>query len=199
MSDLWTMYPHFGELYAGGTLICRFNPDDSRSRGLYVTSNGVEGWDTMPDAKVELTERGQGDGAHDVPESDLIYSARTVTVHYEAIGLSRGELLSIMRKINRLAHRNARLRFSDGGEDTYVDGYLAQMGRSSAWHPTLENDLTLHFVCPRPERLSWTPHRCQLKPTSDGRGGLFYGGARAGLVYPLTYGRQATDLSLIHI
>ena len=67
------------------------------------------------------------------------------------------------------------------------------MGRSSAWHPTLENDLTLHFVCPRPERLSWTPHRCQLKPTSDGRGGLFYGGARAGLVYPLTYGRQATD------
>ena len=37
MSDLWTMYPHFGELYAGGTLICRFNPDDSRSRGLYVT------------------------------------------------------------------------------------------------------------------------------------------------------------------
>ena len=72
MNDLWTLSPRYGELWAGDELVCRFNPADSPDRGLYITANGVEGWDTLPDAKVALTERGQGDGAHDVSETDIL-------------------------------------------------------------------------------------------------------------------------------
>lgn len=193
MNDLWTLSPRYGELWAGDELVCRFNPADSPDRGLYITANGVEGWDTLPDAKVELTERGQGDGAHDVPETDILYSARTVTVHYEAIGYSRADLLSLMRRVNTVAHRSCRLRMVDGGEDTYVTGYVAQMSRDSQWNPLLENDLTLHFTCPRPERLSWDARRFQLLPSSAGDGGLYYGSSASGLAYPLRYGVAASD------
>lgn len=182
-----------GELYAGDELVCRFNPPGGDARGLWVTVDGVEGWDTMPDTKTSPTERGQGDGAHDVPADAILYSTRTVTVHYEAIGRDRSDLLAVMRMVNRLAHMPARLRMVDGGEDTYVDGYLASTGRSSQWHPTLENDLSLHFVCPRPERLSWEAHRFQLLPTRDGNGGLSYGTGANGLAYPLEYGKAAAD------
>ena len=191
MNDLWTLSPRYGELWAGDELVCRFNPADSSDRGLYITANGVEGWDTLPDAKVELHERGQGDGAHDVPETDILYSARTVTVHYEAVGYSRADLLSLMRRINTAAHRSCRLRMVDGDEDTYCEGYVAQMGRNSRWNPLLENDLTLHFVCPRPERLSWDARRFQLVPAWDAGLGLSYGSGDAGLAYPLSYGRSA--------
>lgn len=192
MNDLWTLSPRYGELWAGDELVCRFNPADSSDRGLYITANGVEGWDTLPDAKVELHERGQGDGAHDVSETDILYSARTVTVHYEAVGYSRADLLSLMRRINTAAHRSCRLRMVDGDEDTYCEGYVAQMGRDSRWNPLLENDLTLHFVCPRPERLSWDARRFQLVPAWDAGLGLSYGSGDAGLAYPLSYGRSAS-------
>lgn len=192
MNDLWTLSPRYGELWAGDELVCRFNPADSSDRGLYITANGVEGWDTLPDAKVELHERGQGDGAHDVPETDILYSARTVTVHYEAVGYSRADLLSLMRRINTAAHRSCRLRMVDGDEDTYCEGYVAQMGRDSQWNPLLENNLTLHFVCPRPERLAWDARRFQLVPAWDAGLGLSYGNRNAGLAYPLSYGRSAS-------
>ena len=192
MNDLWTLSQRYGELWAGDELVCRFNPADSSDRGLYITANGVEGWDTLPDAKVELHERGQGDGAHDVPETDILYSARTVTVHYEAVGYSRADLLSLVRRINTAAHRSCRLRMVDGDEDTYCEGYVAQMGRDSQWNPLLENNLTLHFVCPRPERLAWDARRFQLVPAWDAGLGLSYGSGNAGLAYPLSYGRSAS-------
>lgn len=192
MNDLWTLSQRYGELWAGDEIVCRFNPADSSDRGLYITANGVEGWDTLPDAKVELHERVQGDGAHDVPETDILYSARTVTVHYEAVGYSRADLLSLMRRINTAAHRSCRLRMVDGDEDTYCEGYVAQMGRDSRWNPLLENNLTLHFVCPRPERLAWDARRFQLVPAWDAGLGLSYGSGNAGLAYPLSYGRSAS-------
>ena len=192
MNDLWTMHPRYGEIHAGGELVARFNPD-GEERGLWITSDGVEGWDTLPDAKVTGVERGQGDGAHDVPDTDILYAARTVTIHYQAIGYDRADLLDVMRRINRLAHQSIRLRLVDGREDTYVDGYLASMGRSGGWHPLIETGLTMHVVCPRPERLSWAPHRAQLLPTRDGNGGLSYGADGAGFEYPVTYGRAASD------
>ena len=195
MNDLWALSPRYGELWAGDELVCRFNPADSSDRGLYITVNGVEGWDTLPDAKVELHERGQGDGAHDVPETDILYSARTVTVHYEAVGYSRADLLSLMRRINTAAHRSCRLRMVDGDEDTYCEGYVAQMGRDSQWNPLLETNLTLHFVCPRPERLSWRAKRFQLFPIFAGNwsGGIRYGDGRGGLAYPVSYGAVMSD------
>lgn len=186
MNDPWTAYPRYGELYDGDTRICRFNPSDSPDRGLFLTSDGVEGWDVLPDAKTSLSERGQGDGAHDVGEGDIMYSARTVTVHYEAVGLDRADLLSMMRHVNAMAHRSGTLRFVDGDEDTYVTGYVAQMGRDSQWNPRIETGLSLHFVAPRPERLSWHEAVLQLFPTRTGREGLFFGkpkqdGSRPGL------------------
>lgn len=193
MSDLWTLHPRWGELWDGGTRICRFNPDGTPGHGLYLTRDGVEGWDTLPDTKTDLTERGQGDGAHDIGAHDVTYSARTVTVHYEALGWDRADVVALMRRIGMMAHRLGRLRFVDGLEDTYIDGYVAQMGRTSKWNPRLENGLSFHFVAPRPERLSWTARRDELHPIADAGGGLNYGDAHRGIVFPMRFGRRHSD------
>lgn len=196
MSDIWTRWPRWGELWCGDELVCRFNPAGTvPGHGVYLTSGGVEGWDTLPDAKVSMTERGQGDGAHDVGAADIIYSARTVTVHYQVLGDDRADVVAMMRRINRAAHRPARLRMVDGGEDTYVDGYVDQMQRGSIWNPMLENSLSFHFVAPRPERLAWEAQTAQLFPARAGEGGLFFGrpgadGKRPGLVLGRTSPRQ---------
>ncbi|NMM98161.1 hypothetical protein [Bifidobacterium olomucense] len=181
----------FMELSVSGYTV-RLDGDGINPTGLYVTSDGVEGWYGTPDLKIQFTERGQGDGAHDVPESDAIYSARTVTVHYGCVGLDRADALQYLMRVQRFAHRMVTVRVVDGGMDTYCQGYV-----SSTVTPTWDSDYswddTLTIVCARPERLSWDAHRFQLLPTRDGNGGLFYGDSAPGLVYPLSYGKAASD------
>lgn len=192
MSDIWTRWPRWGELWCGDERICRFNPAGTvPGHGVYLTSGGVEGWDTLPDAKVSLTERGQGDGAHDIGAADIIYSARTVTVHYQVLGDDRADVIAMMRRISKAAHRPARLRMVDGGEDTYVEGYIDQMQRDSIWNPMLENGLSFHFVCPRPERRSWQAQTAQLFPTRTGEEGLFFGNAVDGKCPGLVLGHSS--------
>ena len=46
---------------------------------------GLSGWLSSPDAKVDLTERLAGDGAHDVQDAQILYAARTVTIEYRLL------------------------------------------------------------------------------------------------------------------
>lgn len=179
------------ELSAGGRTV-RLNGEPQSASSLYVTASGVEGWYGTPDLKVSFTERGQGDGAHDVPESDAIYSARTVTIHYGCAGVDRRDALDMLMSVQWFAHRQVRVRVVDGGYDTYCDGYVSSVVQPE-WESDCSWDDTLTVVCARPERLSWAAHRFQLLPTSDGNGGLSYGESRTGLAYPLTYGKAAAD------
>ena len=50
------------------------------ARGMIL--RGLSGWLGTPAAKVDLTERLVGDGAHDVQDAQVLYSARTVTIEY---------------------------------------------------------------------------------------------------------------------
>ena len=52
---------------------------------------------------------------------------------------------------------------------------------------------TMTVVCPRPERLSWLSTDVQVYPVSSTSGGLFYGDKALGLVYPLSYGTDASS------
>lgn len=187
------IYDGFAEISANGRTI-RLNGSTRSYSTLYITDAGVEGWYGTPDLKVSLSERGQGDGAHDVSEMDILYSARTVTIHYGCIGTDRREALDLLSDVQWYAHRSVRLRIIDGGYDTYCEGYVA-----STVNPEWESDCswndTLTIVCPRPERLSWRAKRSQLFPIFAGNwsGGIRYGDDRRGLAYPVSYGAVMSD------
>ena len=162
--------------------------DRPSERGLYVTGDGIEGWDSAPDAKVTMTEMQTGDGAHAVRGQDVLYAARTVTVHFGARGRSRDEVVSLLRSISAACHRIVRLRVRDGGEDTWCEGY-AQPSVDAEWRDDHAAG-TLTVVCPDPRRYSTGERRADLLPLSSGSGGLLYGDDFGGLVYPLNYGEQ---------
>lgn len=172
--------PIFAELTVGADTY-RFEgfqpPDPSASTPfMMITSDGIEGWYGTPDAKVSMTERGQGDGANDVAEMDVMYSARTVTLHCAAVAHDRGDQLDQLCQVLTSAHRIIRLRIRDEEQDTYVQGYATVTVSAGHQYRKIPFDLTV--VCPRPERLSMTPHMIQLMcSTLDG--GLSYGSGMA--------------------
>lgn len=155
-------------------------------RGLFVSGDGIEGWDSAPDAKVQMTEMQTGDGAHAVEESQVLYSARTVTVHFHAHGRTRSETVSLLRELSDLCHHIVRLRVVDADHDTYCHGYV-QPGVEAKWYREWATG-TITVVCADPRRYSTEVHRAQLLPGAKAPGGLFYGDGGDGLVYPLQYG-----------
>ena len=166
--------------------------DRPSERGLYVTGDGIEGWDSAPDAKVTMTEMQTGDGAHAVRGQDVLYAARTVTVHFGARGRSRDDVVSLLRSISAACHRIVRLRVRDGGEDTWCEGY-AQPSVDAEWRDDHAAG-TLTVVCPDPRRYSTAARRAVLMPTASSPGGLSYGADGAGLVYGLSYGETPETL-----
>ena len=177
----------YSELRVGSdTLRFKGTGGKASTDGLVVTDEGVEGWYSTPDVKTSVSERGQGDGAHDVSETDITYSARTVTAHCAAVGSGRQSVVETVRRILRAAHRLVTFRLVDSSSDTYVTGY-ASVAASADWHERwIGFDLTI--VCPRPERLSWRPWSGQMRAAHVARGGLYYGDKAKGLAYPLSYG-----------
>ncbi|GAA2184932.1 hypothetical protein GCM10009785_34760 [Brooklawnia cerclae] len=177
-------------LAAGGqtvTLAGRLR--DPSSDGLWIDEDGLEGWWSAPELRVNTTERQTGDGAHDVDESNIHYAARTVTLSWVARGVNRAAVLASSARLSQLTHKTVTLRVMDADRDTYVTGYVRPQ-TDAAWDST-EQTGTLTVVCPRPERLSTLAHRVTLLPASGGSGGLSYGPDTAGLVYPLSYGLAA--------
>ena len=160
--------------------------------GLCIEAGGVEGWYSTPDAKVSSTEMETGDGAHAVQEQDILYSARTVTLHWVAVGASRPEAVEANARLLSTAHSNVRLRLVDASSDTYCVGYTAVSSDAKYMRGGMTGTLTL--VCPDPRRLSTSARRVQLMPTVGDMGaGLDYGSGGKGLAYPVGYGKVASD------
>lgn len=173
-----------GEVTLGGGL--------PAASGLYVTREGIDGWDSAPEPKVGMTEMQTGDGAHAVRDSGVIYSARTVTVGLGVRGRSRDEVVSLLRSVSRACHRVVSLRVRDGSEDTFCRGYL-QPVVGAEWDDEWA-DGTLTVVCPDPRRYSTELHATQLMPSGAASGGLSFGPGRLGLELPLSFGEGVGGL-----
>ncbi len=160
----------------------------------------LDGWYSTPDAKVKLTERASGDGAHDVAESDIIYSTRTITADYRILTDSRSKLLAHERELLSLAHQQVRFRVTDDASDLFVSGYVDSVVKDKSQQNLAKQTETgtLTIICPRPERLAWSPLQTQLFPASVMQGGLRYNSGK-GLKYPLSYGTagSASNVALL--
>ncbi|KFF31644.1 hypothetical protein [Bifidobacterium bombi] len=190
--------PAFAILYYRDRQV-RFSGSMSQDRPdcLGVSGEGIEGWRSTPEAKVTMAERASGNGAHDIAPDAIIYSSRTVTLHWVALGEERSQVITALSRILSAASVPVRLRVVDGGDDTYVEGY-ATVSVDPAWHEGRMTG-TLTVVCPRPERLSWQAQEGQLIPQSGPLGGLSYGQNANGLAYPLSYGRAAGGHDLLRL
>ena len=162
---------------------------------LFITEDGIEGWYATPDAKVTSTERQTGDGAHDIQDGLILYSARTVTVHFLARGSSRTNVIAQVNKLSALVHKTVKIRVVDAGQDTYCTGYVAPVPEAKWSEKGLEGTVTV--VCVRPERLSTAAHTMVLTPTSNTtRGGLMFGpDGTGGLLLPIQFSKVASTLN----
>lgn len=184
--------PAYAEIhYRDRTVLLAGSRRQDRPDGLGITSDSVEGWRSTPEAKVTLTERASGDGAHDIAPSEILYSARTVTIHWVALAEQHDAVIASLNLLLSAAGQLVRLRVVDGADDTYATGYVT-VSSDAAWH---EGRMvgTMTVVCPRPERLSWQSTDVQVYPVSSTSGGLFYGDKGLGLAYPLSYGTDASS------
>ena len=147
----------------------RYKPDGG---ALMIGKAGIEGWWSAPDLKTDVTERASGNGAHDVSADSILYASRTVTVHFDVIGDVHGEVLDAITRVSQANGMPVRLRVVDDRSDTYVSGYVRpEFG--ATWNARHQTG-TLTVVCPRPERLAWSPLQSQLFPVSVMQGGLRY-------------------------
>lgn len=184
--------PAYAEIHYGDrTVLLAGSKRQDRPDGLGITTEGLEGWRSTPEAKVTLTERASGNGAHDIAPSEILYSARTVTIHWVALAEQHDAVIASLNLFLSAAGQLVRLRVVDGADDTYATGYVT-VSSDAAWH---EGRMvgTMTVVCPRPERLSWLSTDVQVYPVSSTSGGLFYGDKALGLVYPLSYGTDASS------
>lgn len=179
--DVYLTWPD-GEVFLRGRSPSEF--------GLFVNGDGIEGWDSSPEAKVDLFERQAGDGAHDIDEKLVLYSARTVVVNFHAHGVDRDEVTRMFREVSSACHRIVKVRVIDGSQDTFVNGYV-RPDIEARWDGSWGTG-SITVVCPDPRRYSTGERRADLLPLSSGSGGLFYGEEAGGLVYPLDYGGQGT-------
>lgn len=159
----------FIELSAHGVSPVRFECEPGDAPCLYFLEEGITGWYSTPDLRVSTVERGNGDGAHDVPESIIDYATRTVQVHVAAMGGDRGETLREWDKVRQFAHRMVRLRLVDDTRDAYVEGMFQLEGPAEWEKDWMQGVLTV--VCNRPEILASTPQTGQLLPYLDSRDG----------------------------
>lgn len=140
----------------------------------------LDGWYSTPDAKVKLTERASGDGAHDVSAEAIIYGTRTITADYRILADSRSELLAHERELLSLAHQQVRFRVTDDDSDLFASGYVDSVVKDKSQQNLAKQTETgrITIICPRPERLAWSPLQSQLFPVSVMQGGLRYSTVR---------------------
>lgn len=178
----------YAVLYANGEETVLHGSDIVDEGCVYLDKDGIEGWYSAPDLKTQPVERSWGNGAHDVPEPDITYSARTLTIHLDLVSTDRASLLALARTVSASTGRLVRFRVVDEGQDTYVDGYVRPEYGPNWFRQIMTGTLTM--VCPRPERLSWLVQRGQMWPDKGMSGGLSYGPGGAGLAYPVSYGSR---------
>lgn len=189
------MTPYYAELSFGGTTLhLSGSADDGIPDGLGIGKEGIEGLLSSPALKVTATERSYGNGGHDVAESDVQYAARTLSVHFLAMGNGRSDAMAHLNELATSTGRIVRLRVVDARCDVYCVGYC-QRDVEAVWSDGKFTG-TLTIVCQRPELLSTRASQAQLMPVSRVRGGLSYGPDGKGLSYGpdgrgLSYGVSA--------
>lgn len=169
--------------WGGGEVFLRGNRPDRM--GLFVEGDGIEGWDSSPEAKVSLTERQTGDGAHAIEEPMVLYAARTVIIPFHAHGRDRDETTRLLRSVNAACHRLVTLRIVDSEHDTFATGYVRTTVEPK-WNRCWATG-EVEVVCPDPRRYSTEVHRIQLMPAGISGGGLVFDD---GLLYDLAYGES---------
>lgn len=187
------MSPQRVIVYGDGFEVTFYSDGESDTDALMIAESGVEGWYSTPDLKTGYTERGTGDGAHDVSASDVLYASRVVTLHFIVNARTRNGILSLVEQVERLAHQLVRFRLVDDGCDSFVQGMCAVNVPGEYGRDGWLDDCSLTVTCVRPERLAWTAQKRQVSCLYESYGGLFYGGEAKGLVYPLSYGGVASD------
>lgn len=184
MNPYLPLYATLADEAGTGTLTFNGGPGGP---GLFVTSAGIEGWMSTPELKLELSERGGGNGAHDIAAASILYAARVVTVHWAARAATREQLQDLVTALLRIGTgRLVRLRVVDATSDTWAGG-AARVEVDPPWRETAATGVLI-ITCPRPERLATTPTQITLTGLMTAPGGLLYGPAAAGLTYPLSYG-----------
>ena len=173
-------------------------------RTVHIASEGVpdgpslfaeklKGWWSTPQAKVSMTELSQGDGAHAISESDVLYSSRTVTLDVLARGRRRSEVQEAMESLLWMAHRIVTLRVADASSDTYARGYIeVESGSGKALGH--REELTVTIVCPDPRRYGTETLSATLVPGGNSDGGLDLTEER--LSWPLAWGESAASHSV---
>lgn len=157
-----------------------------RGAGLFAES--LKGWYGTPKAKVEVTERASGDGAHSVPDEAVLYASRVVTIGLAAYGNGRPDVVDAMDALGVMAHRIVDVTVEDGGEVTTAYGYL-----SSEFDDEPSVDLhrgTVTIVCPDPRRYG-TERVASIVPTGDAGGGLLYDDGAGYLLLPVQFAGDA--------
>lgn len=158
--------------------------------GLVVTSDGITGWDSAPDAKVTSTERQTGNGAHDIRESEILYQSRVVTIGIGAFGRTRDETLAAMKSLSAAQERLVTMRVVDALTDTYCElGYTHVTWDPLYYAGACTGTLTVTF--PRPERLSTKSSTASMTPATGNGGGLVFAGSSHVLQWPLSFGEGA--------
>jgi hypothetical protein len=163
---------------------------------LFITDDGIEGWHASPATKASQTERQAGNGAHDVPQVDMLYAARTVTVHVGcgSSRTTRGERLDAWKKLQYAIGQPVQFRVVDDTSDTYVDNAYIDLADFDAGRPNGATTGTMTVYCPRPERLSTVIRTGTMVPSSGNGGGLTFdvqNSVAGALLFPLTFGKGA--------
>ena len=147
--------------------------------GLLLSSSGVEGWWSTPEAKVQMTEMQTGDGAHAVEDGQVLDAARTVTIGWIASGALRDSSITAVLDLLNTSHRLVRVRVVDGMSDTFVTGYTLVSTEAGRVMRFMRGTLTV--VCADPRRYSTALRQASVFPASESPGGLSYGaGSTAG-------------------
>ena len=174
--------------WAGGSVtLFRTRP---RPSGLMVTSDGITGWDSAPDAKVTSTERQTGNGAHDIRAGEVLYQSRVVTVAVAAFGRNRDETLAAMRSLSASHEQLVSMRVVDSLTDTYCELGYSHVDWDAEYHDGVCTG-TLTVTCPRPERLSTQPSTGTMVPATGNGGGLVFDATSHVLQWPLSFGAGA--------
>lgn len=191
------MTPYYAELSADGVPTVRFEGSQTL-QCLGISKNGIEGWDSTPAAKVTVTERGQGDGGHDIMADDILYASRTVSLHFNTVDLDRERLSEQLDALRRMVHRPVRLRVVDIA-DTYCDGGYLSLNIDAKRHESWTEECTATIVFERPERLSTQAMQGDCHAGGTSGGGLYYGDTYKGLTYPVDYGASNAGADLYQI
>lgn len=194
--------------------------DGSAAAAGYILRS-LTGWLGSTSAKVDLVERSAGDGAHDVMDAQILYSARTVSIEYLLLpdgAEDRSTLLAMQTRIRSLLHRQIQVTVVDADHELAATGYVDSIDVEQSTQNMNRQFLNgqINIVCPRPELCSTDMQLVQLLPldgANEGEG-MRYGDklethwlgepndsvsvlsitpGDQGLSYPIDYGDAALD------